>query len=281
MDRRPLILRPAAGLANRMRALDSCVTLCRRIQRPMLVVWFRDRAFGARFRDLFEPLDLPGVTLREARLLDYPLYDVAVGRRNLRLPILFERLRFGHDRMVSLWETPYYRRAGIVPDIFQKTDRTVYFGCGHQVVPTELRYSMFRPLPDVQSSIDALVSTLPPDAIGVHIRRGDHRQATRESPLELFEDEIRRLLDSGEASAFYLASDSPEVKRRLVSLFGSRIVTRDIPLRRHTLAGAREAVVDLWTLSRCSRLIGSSGSTFAETAAWMGQRPYRFLKKPL
>ncbi len=278
---KPLILRPSAGLANRMRAVDSCTTLCRRINRDMEIIWFKDRSFGARFHDIFEPLDIPGTTLREARFWEIPLYDVPIGRRNLRIPLLFERLRFGHSRMVSLWETQHYRRSGIIPEIFRKTGKTVYFACGHQVVPTELRYSMFRPRPDIMSDIEAMSSSLPPDVAGVHVRRGDHRQAIRESPLELFENEIRRLLDSGEASAVFLASDSNEVKRRLVSSFGKRIITRDISLERNSAEGIREAVIDLWTLSRCTRIIGSSGSTFAETAAWMGRRPYSFLKKPV
>jgi hypothetical protein len=171
-------------------------------------------------------------------------------------------------------------RAGKLPSAFYRKNRTVLVRCGCQMVPTEDRFSAFRPLPPIRRRIDDIADALPRPVLGVHVRRGDHAEAIRKSPVEAFVREIRLRLDLGQAEAVYLASDSDEVKRNLARRFGRRIVVQDASTDRSTAAGIESAVVDLWTLSRCDAVLGSGGSTFSETAAWMGSVPYASAEDP-
>lgn len=274
-DTRPAILCPMGGLANRMRAVDSSVALCRRFGRPLEIVWIRDaHQINARFSDLFDTPGRPDVSLREATLLDRLRYAPPAWRRNAKLPLFWQFLRFGSRRRLSIACGLELQRKGAVPPPFALRDRTVFLHAWWQIVPTEERYAFFRPAASLRAEIDSLVSSLSPgSAVGVHVRRGDHAQAARRSPIEAFESRMDALLAAGEASSFFLATDDPGVRARLARRYGHRLRFREGSSDRSTLAGMRGAVVDLWTLSRCSRVLASSGSTFAPTAAALGAIP--------
>jgi hypothetical protein len=258
-----------------MRAVDSAIAVCRDLGRPLRIVWTRHRqVFPVRFEDLFLPLAADGVELREAGRADTILFGHLPFRGARHLHRLLQRAVFGYGRMTVERSALLLSRAGRLPPVLDQRDRTVLLLCGCQMVPTVDRYSAFRPLPHLRRRIDEIADALPRPVLGVHVRRGDHAEAIRKSPLEAFVREIRIRLDRGDAEAVFLASDSDEVKRELARRFGSRIVVQDAPTDRSTAVGMESAVVDLWTLSRCDAVLGSGGSTFSETAAWMGSVPY-------
>lgn len=278
---RPVVLCPIGGLANRIRAIDSALTLCRRFERPLVVVWIRDaRRINARFSDLFDLPDRPGVVLREATFFDRLRFAPPVWRRNAKIPLLWQVLRFGSRRRLSVARGLVLQREGTVPPLFARRDRTVFLHAWWQIVPSEERYSFFRPSADLRAEIDALAAFPGARTVGVHVRRGDHAQAIRRSPVEAFETRMDAFLASGEADSFFLATDDSAVRDRLSRRYGSHLLTRGGSSDRSTPAGMRGAVVDLWTLSRCSRLLASSGSTFAPTAAVLGAVPCETVESP-
>lgn len=270
------------GLANRLRAIDSARTLCRRFDRPLSVVWIRDaRQLDARFSDLFEPVAAPEVSFHEATALDRLRYAPPSWRRNLRFPALWQALRFGPSLRLSVSRGLVLQRTAEIPALFTRRDRTVFLHAWWQMVPSEERYDAFRPLPPLRDEVDALVAAFPGSrTVGVHVRRGDHTQAIRRSPVETFEARMDALLASGEADSFFLATDAPAVRDRLARRYGPRLLFRDGSSDRSTIAGMRGAVVDLWTLSRCARLLASCGSTFAPTAATLGAIPCETVETP-
>ena len=272
---RPAILCPMGGLANRMRAIDASLALCRRFDRPLEIVWIRDaRQINARFSDLFDPPERPGVSLREAALLDRLRFAPPVWRRNAKLPLIWQFLRFGSRRRLSVARGLALQREGAIPPPFALRDRTVFLPAWWQIVPTEERYAFFRPVASLRAEIDTLAGSLPSGpAVGVHVRRGDHAQSIRRSPIEAFEARMDALLATESAASFFLATDDPGVRARLARRYGSLLRFREGSSDRSSLAGMRGAVVDLWTLSRCSRVLASSGSTFAPTAAALGGIP--------
>ena len=279
---RPAILCPMGGLANRIRAIDSSLTLCRRFDRPLEIVWIRDaRQINARFSDLFEPPEQPDVRLREASFFARIRHSPPVWRRNAKVPFLWQVARFGiSERRLSVSRGLAFQRSNAIPPQFARRNRTVFLHAWWQIVPSENRYAFFRPVPSLRAEIQVLADTLPPRTVGVHVRRGDHTQAIRLSPVEAFESRMDSLLDSGGADTFFLATDDPAVRERLGLRYGSRLFSRVGPSDRATLAGMRGAVVDLWTLSRCSCLLASAGSTFAPTAATLGGIPYETVESP-
>ena len=287
---RPLILHAWAGLANRMLGVVSAIERCREVRRPLRIVWFRDRRrFNARFSELFEPLAAPAVSFREGTVLDAWAFDAPRWRNNGKLPAFVQRLRFGKTRICYPDECYRCARNGTLPAVFGKTDRTVLLFSGCDLNPRaaasksrrEELQTLFRPLPTLAAEIDALAASFAGTrCVGVHVRRGDHAQAIRLSPVEAFEARMDSLLDSGGAGAFFLATDDPDVRKRLGRRYGSRLFSREGPSDRATLAGMRGAVVDLWTLSRCSRLLASAGSTFAPMAAALGGIPCETVLSP-
>lgn len=278
---RPVILCPMGGLANRMRAIDSALTLCRRFVRPLEIVWLRDaRQINARFSDLFDPPERPGVSLREATAFDRLRYAPPVWRRNAKLPLLWQFLRFGSRRRLSIARGLALQRQGAIPPQFALRDRTVFLPAWWQIIPTEERYAFFQPVASLRAEIDALAGSLPPGrAMGVHVRRGDHAQASRRSPIEAFEARMDALLATGEASFFFLATDDPGVRDRLARRYGDRLRFREGSSDRSSLAGMRGAVIDLWTLARCACVLASSGSTFGPTAATLGGIPCEIVEE--
>lgn len=279
---RPAILCPMGGLANRIRAIDSALTLCRRFDRPLEIVWMRDaRQINARFSDLFEPPGQPGVRLREASFFDRLRYAPPVWRRNAKVPFLWQFARFGiSERRLSVSRGFALQRAGAVPPQFARRARTVFLHVWWQIVSPEDHYAFFRPIPPLRAEIQTLTAAFPSRTVGVHVRRGDHAQATRLSPVEAFESRMDSLLDSGEADAFFLATDDPAVRKHFGLRYGSRLFSRGGSSNRATLAGMRGAVVDLWTLSHCTSLLASAGSTFAPTAASLGGIPCETVLSP-
>ena len=274
-----VVLIPSAGLANRMRAVDSAMTVCERIRRPLEIVWTRHPGtLPVRFSDLFEPLSSNGVSLHEVRWFETPLYGHLPLRGGHIITEFVQKAVFGKRRLALSRPVFLMSREGTIPPQFFMADSRVLVNCGCQLVPTEKRFSMFIPLPALRSRIDAQLADLPAPRLGIHIRRGDHKRSIEHSPTSLFKDAIRRELDSGRFRSVFLASDSAEEKKAIRDAFGPIIVEQDAPLNRVSRAGIEAAVVDLWTLSNCDTVLGSSGSTFAETAAWMGQCRYRTLE---
>lgn len=262
-------------LPNRLRAIDSTLALCRHFNRPLEIVWIRDtRQINARFSDLFDWPDRPDVFLREATPRDRLRYAPPVWRRNAKFPLLWQLLRFGSCRRLSIARGLALQRQGAIPPQFALHNHTVFLFAWWQIIPTEEHYSFFRPIAPLHTEIDALAGSFATDRIvGVHVRRGDHAHATRLSPTEAFEARMDALLVAGEADAFFLATDDRSVRDRLAHRYGSRLRFREGSSDRSTLAGMRGAVVDLWCLSRCARVLASAGSTFAPTAATLGNIP--------
>ena len=265
-----------------MMAIDSSIELCRRYRRPLEIVWIRDnRQINARFQDIFELSDRPEVALREATLVDCIRYAPPVWRRNVRIPLAWQTLRFGFNRRSSIPNGLDIQRRRGIPSVFAMRERTVFLHAWWQIVPTTERYAFFRPRSFLLSEISDLASSFSTETtIGVHVRRGDHARAAARSPVEAFEFRMDALLADGEASSFFLATDDSSVRDRLSRRYGPRLLFRKGSSDRSTLAGMRGAVVDFWTLSRCSRVLASSGSTFGTTAAVMGGVPCEVVETP-
>lgn len=62
---------PVGGLANRMRAVSSAVTLAQKTNTIIDIVWFQDWALHAPFKTLFCPINIQNTHLREATLTDH------------------------------------------------------------------------------------------------------------------------------------------------------------------------------------------------------------------
>ena len=115
--------------------------------------------------------------------------------------------------------------------------------------------------------------------LGVHIRRGDALKGPkREHYLPSTDEAFEKVMRAWDG-AFFLATDCEETESRFREMFGDRILTRGKPWVPSEFGvvkeGQRDAVADLFLLSRTRRVIGTRHSSFGHVAALMGGVDYQ------
>lgn len=270
-----LTLVPSGGLANRMRAVVSAYDLCRQTGSTLRVVWFRDWALNAPFHSIFEPINLPGITLRDARGMDFLLYDRA-RRRNLWLPKLPQRLIF--DRKIDEWTVTPRKMRGFDFVEWQRGHKC-YMSCYQEFgdCPAALYGQLFKPVKPVRDAVEAYKARFSPYTIGMHIRRTDNAASIAQSPTRLFVEAGQRELASHPDLRIYLATDNEQVKDELRQAFGSRIVTPEAKAARSSVDGIRGGLVDMYALAATRVIYGSADSSFSPAAQRIGGNELRIL----
>ena len=273
-----LTLVPVGGLANRMKAIDAAIQLISGTDLALKIYWFRDKGLNCRFDQLFQPLDLPQVSLIEATSFDSFSYD-RPRKRNLYIPRFFQSFYFDD----CVYEAEATQR------MYQHFDfrswainrRTYLASCVYffPPAPDARLFQFFHPVPALQQRIDEVSRTFGNRCVGVHIRRTDNLSSINESPTNLFVDRMQMMVQSDEDTCFYLASDSSEEKSKLKATFGKRILTSVTDLSRNSVQGIQDALVELYALSKTKMILGSVKSSYSETAAQIGQIECQFMKK--
>lgn len=273
-----ITLVPAGGLGNRMKAIASGIALAQAANTRLRIIWFQDWGLGCHFNDLFNPLRIHNldIELKEASIIDKCISD-RPRLKNFFLPHLFEHFRFDaclYEKEVTI---NYYHKFDFLSWC---KNRNVYMASCVAFYPAALpkgAFDVFRPIHKLQESINKMGHSFPASVVGVHIRRTDNATAIADSPTELF---IRRMRQEDEAISFYLATDSEAVKKEMKDEFGeNRIITSPHKAERGNLSGMQDALVELYTLSRTSLILGSSHSTFSDTAAAIGDIQCEIIKK--
>lgn len=257
-----IYLRPVSGLANRMRALDSAVSLSQKIDRQLQVYWLKDAGLNCAFVDLFEPIP-------DIRIFDLDQFPTTFENgfvKSLFVPELKEAL--SSYRYLSKHDVKALEIEGF--DFEQLKDGDTAIASFSRFYPTAKPYSIFTPIPGLLERIKAESSCFDKNTIGVHIRRTDNTKAIAHSPLELFEKAIDEEIARNSAANFYLSSDCVRTKKLLKSKYKDRLITNFMTAQRGTKEGMQQAVVELYTLSRTQKIFGSYWSSFSHTAAHIG-----------
>ena len=267
---------PVGGLANRMRAVASALTLARKTDRELRVVWFQDWALNAPFRSLFNQPQQPHFSISDASFMD-GVYD-RPRRRNLYLPRLFQRMRFNgclYEKSI----TPLCKQHFDFEAWARQGDVYMASYTAFQPYSYELLRRLFVPQPEIQRLIDRRCARFAEGrTIGVHIRRTDNTASIRQSPIELFFAAIDRELAQHPDLLIYLATDSESVKQELNARYGERLICAEEEADRNSTAGIQGGVVDMYTLARTHKIYGSFQSSFSELAAQLGDVPLEIVK---
>lgn len=268
---------PVGGLANRMRAVASAVTLAGKTKSELSIIWFQDWALNAPFYQLFKPVDREVACLRDASRLDYALLD-RPRSKNFHFPLLYQKLTF---------KSCLYERS-ITPLCNQRFDfeqwardgRCVYMASytAFQSYDYSWVSRLFIPVDEIQTDIETRSRNFSDKMIGVHIRRTDNEASIRQSPIELFYRKLDKELKENNEAGIYLATDSEEVKQAMKERYGDRILSSEKQADRGSLEGIREGVADMYTLARTQKIYGSFQSSFSDMAAQLGTVPLEILK---
>jgi hypothetical protein len=112
------------------------------------------------------------------------------------------------------------------------------------------------------------------DMVSVHIRRTDQVVSIAHSKTENFIELMNREIEANPEVKFFLATDDKEEEALLRKTFPGRIVSNENrTLRRDSLDGMYDALLDLYCLAACKKIIGSYFSSFTDTAASLGGIP--------
>ena len=209
--------------------------------------------------------------------------------KNLHAPRLLQRLCYRHIIYApQIW---YLNRDGFDYEAWFRQGGTLMTAYRDFCPWTsdDLR-TLFQPNEEVQRLIDERTADFTPNTIGIHIRRTDHQQAIDESPIELFFEAIDRELNapphlpslgegSGVGPTLYLATDDEATKEALRRRYGKRVITSEAEATRESTDGIRDALVEMYALSRTRHIFGSAGSTFSPIAACLGDVPITILQR--
>lgn len=275
MTTNSITLIPAGGLGNRMKAIAAGLQLADSCGSRLHVSWFQDWGLGCRYNQLFLPIARANVSVAEATFADACLID-RPRRRNLYLPLLPQWLMF--DRRMDELQTTKGMTSGFDFAAWAANRKVwmasnVYFMAAE---PPMAAFDIFRPIPTLQTRIDSAAEAIGANAVGVHIRRTDNDRAIAISPTEAF---VARMRAEAADTHFYVATDDEEVKTMLRKEFPQRVHTLPRKAERGSLQGMEDALVELYTLSRCRRILGSACSTYSMTAASIGRIPLEVVER--
>jgi hypothetical protein len=129
-------------------------------------------------------------------------------------------------------------------------------------------WTPFSPFVPKKSIRDTVNGYYVENMIGVHIRRTDNQRSIKNAPFEKFVQSMQTEVDIDRDVKFFLATDDPQVEIELKHRFPRRIVTHvKKSVDRNDPNAIRDAVVDLYCLSNCRKLLGTYWSSFSETAS--------------
>lgn len=280
------------GLGNRMRVAASAYAMAKRTGIPVRVLWTKQWGMNCRFEDLFTLTPAPSAqgvgssfSLRDASGFEKLLFARPT-LKNLHAPRLLQRLCYRHIIYApQIW---YLNRDGFDYEAWFRQGGTLMTAYRDFCPWTsdDLR-QLFQPNDDVRRLIDERCRDFTANTIGIHIRRTDHQQAIDESPLELFIEAIDREQESssrmaayhGAPFSIYLATDDEATKEALRRRYGKRVITSEAEATRESTDGIRDALVEMYALSRTRQIYGSAGSTFSPIAACLGDVPITILQR--
>lgn len=262
-----ITIEPMGGLCNRLRTLDAALALGKSLDRKVQVIWYQHAGLNCRFDELFEKM--PGIS----RLYQIP---VKLGVWRLR--------NFSHRYFARSWD--YYANP---EDIWKaicegydfnnlKNYRKIYIASWSRFYSPPIFFQGFRPVAALQKTIDDHQNVS--EMIGVHIRRTDHEKAIQESPTEKFLALMQQEISENPSTNFFLATDDPFEEARLRDVFPGRIYTYPKEkVERNSPRGIKDALVDLYCLASCRKLIGCHASAFSMTAWQLSGIPHVMVRE--
>lgn len=264
-----IYIEPDFGLANRMRVITSGIELGMEVKQPVVFVWKNNHELNCNFHDLFN--EIPQTKfIKKSRRFEY-IKTINQKRLLNRMLALGINKVLGIDYCIKDTEGIILERNEVY-DAFKsaKVYNTIYLKTCGQFGRDNSLFSVFKPAPELKRVIDSRSERFSDFTYGLHIRRTDHVDAIKSSPLESFVRIIEEKLGINADSKFYLSSDDPATVTSLKEQFPSAIISYNKDFSRDTPQGIKDAVIDMFCLARTKKIFGSFKSSFSETAAKLG-----------
>lgn len=270
-----IIIEPCAGLGNRLLAMTSAYELSRKLGKELIIVWKREVGCAIRSNDLFE-LSVPVIDITEMGWKNGVLDNLNSNR-------LKKKYRGMADRFLECDEIADAKTAGG----FEKVKLMVaqepvsYIKSYTNLCEiTAESFSFLKPGKEVLERGKRVFSRISEKTVGVHIRRTDHVDAIKNSPLTLFVEKMQAELEKQDTD-FYVTTDDASAIEELKHYFPAEklIVYEEKVLDRDSKTGIQDALVDMLCLSKCRKILGSYQSTFSLIPSIMGNTELEYCVK--
>ncbi len=252
------VIIPQGALCNRMRSLDSAMAVSSAAGTDLTVDWYIDpNLMGARFEHLFEvPPEISKIITRN--------YMVRFGKIQKSIQKRLNQIKFKY----CLYERDlgsFLKRGGNLVELAE-TGSLCIASCMH-FHKSEPLFRRFKPVVEIRDEVDRIIEG-GNRVIGVHIRRGDNIVAKEKSPLKLFESAMNKEIETQSDVTFFLATDCVETENHFRQVYGDRLIIHDkSSLDRNNEIAIKDALIDLYCLSKTNKIIGSAGSSFSNVSA--------------
>lgn len=287
------------GLCNRMRAIDSAISLATMINRNLHVVWVKNPLLNSSFNKLFKNIGAfnviesssevaPGISVNWypknnpekskslKSILVRGIWKFHQLKWNIKGSIFYDELLeisnqhiySGSTNESEPYETIYSRVRETLHD-----NHANYIASCWRLFPNREFYKHFTPVPELQDKIDTITSRFS-STTGLHIRRTDHKEAIANSGTEKFTTLIAEQIAKDPQANFFLATDDASTEKELKNKFGDRIITQaKMSYSRNNQQGIQDALIDLYCLSKTKKIYGSFRSSFSQVAGDISRIP--------
>ncbi len=241
------------GLANRLQGIAAAALLAEQNNCPCLVAWNKDSACPGWIGDVFDP----------ASFFWTPVNASVLSELKDRYTNPFLVSNFADTVDATRW-AKWLKMGGLAARYTAMT----------RFCPR------LKPSAAVAALLDELEAVLPSriDRIGVHIRRTDRQPWLHAAKDERLVARLDALAEQFPDATFVVAADNPASVAMMLDRYGVRAKHTGVrwhggerpPLRLTTLT---DTALDLFAMTRCSRLVGTDSSTFSNLASWMAGVP--------
>lgn len=262
---------PTGGLCNRLRAIATAVTVADKLNGNTIVHWNNDNGLRADFSDLFMPIEKNNVKIIENKKWLYKIESTkGYYMRKFILDVLFEQVVFNFSI--------YRNNEDIYTKLKPNYQKGIMLISCYPMCKEYNLTELFVPQKHIMNKIDNITKVFTSNTIGVHIRRTDNITSIKMSPTEAFVKIMDREIQKNKDVTFYLASDDKAVKQEMVDRYPQKIITCWDETERNSIDGMIFAVVDLYCLSRTSKIIGSTYSSYSQVACELGNIDIEYAK---
>jgi hypothetical protein len=273
-----IIVIPSEGLSNRLRVIATASKLARNSNKKILVYWEANSNLNATYQDLFEDT---GTAITQPPL-KYRIWLKMI-RQSLRLrfvsKIYLDFFRFDFIYLDSMIRLVKDGQLNLQQEI-DKSKEVFFCSCEEFEYFDASDYQSFLPKKKLKENIDLLSNKFNAKTIGIHIRSTDNEWSKKNSPFHLFINKIEEEIAIDESVNFFVSTDNEAYQKELLNRFGeNRIFIHQKEFRRDTKKGIEDAVIDIFCLSKTTKIYGSYWSSFSEVASRIGNIPITFLTK--
>jgi len=274
-NKKSIYIKVQNGLANRLRTINSFYSLSMSCGKNLFVCWESGPGWSDdKFTDLF--------INQEINLISEEEYSIKASK----IFNLESSVKKSDDSLSYVFSDP-------VKDIFYKimSEDFCYSGdsCLEYMMPQFFKeqnyfYTYLRPVQLIQDKIDKVCNLINNDTIGVHIRRGDALNSRGKNQFKVSDDQsFFDLLDQeiykNPNINFFLSTDSKETNTIYLNKYKDRILYNTEKFFFNSVCESLpkyhqdDAVIDLFLLSKTSKIIGSNWSSFSALSSKISHKP--------